>query len=317
VLGLLASACGGPARPPLAPADPLPAVMSASPREVAWRGGLAPLSLAADQQMVAIRSSRSIAGSTPEERAAAYDAYRATSGHDDARARRWFETEEDRHVVELPGFRIDLMPVTNAAYAEFVADGGAPPPSMDEATWRATEFQQRWPDEVVRSVWDGATPPLGREDHPVVLVTWDDAAAYCAWRGRLVASIRRLPSAHEFEKAARGDDGAAYPWGAEFDPTQLNSAVRGTRDTVPVGTYRTSPHGVLDTAGNVFQWTSTPWPPRPPGEAPVGTPTTMTVKGSAWDDWAGLGRGAAWHGRARAARHVIIGFRCAADGDRE
>jgi formylglycine-generating enzyme required for sulfatase activity len=55
-------------------------------------------------------------------------------------------------------------------------------------------------------------------------------------------------------------------------------------------------------AGNVFEWTSTPW-----------GPGTMTVKGSAWDDFAGVGRGASAHGRKVDARHVIVGFRCAAD----
>jgi formylglycine-generating enzyme required for sulfatase activity len=144
----------------------------------------------------------------------------------------------------------------------------------------------------------------------VVLVSWDDAAAYCAWRGQVVGHPRRLPSAHELEKAARGVEGLAYPWGVTFDRSKLNSAVGGPRDTVTVGSYPDgqSPLGVLDTAGNVFQWTATPWPPGEPAGA------RMTVKGSAWDDFGGLGRGAAWHGRVRTVRHVIVGFRCAGEG---
>ncbi len=311
---MLAAACG-PERPPLAPSDPLPATTSTPARPVAWRGGAAPLSTAADAQMVPVPASRSIAGSTPEERSDAYDAHRDTSGNDGARAKAWFEKEEERHIVELPTFRIDLMPVTNAAYAEFVGDGGAPAPTMDEATWKASGFRQRWPEEVTRFLWNDGRPPAEREDHPVVLIAWDDAAAYCVWRGQVVSAPRRLPSAHEREKAARGDEGFAYPWGATFAPSRLNSAVGGPRDTVPVGSYpdAASPFGVLDTAGNVFEWTSTPWPPRAPAPA-AARPTTMTVKGSAWEDWGGLGRGAAWHGRPREARHVIVGFRCAADG---
>lgn len=279
---------------------------------VPWRGAPAPLSRAADGQLVVIEEGRSVAGSTPEERAAAYDEFLATAGHDGARAGGWFEREEDRHLVWLSTFAIDAMPVTNAAYAEMVADGAASPPTMDEATWARQGFAQPW-SEVARFVWPGDRPPPGREDHPVVLVTWDEAAAYCAWRGALVGAPRRLPTAHELEKAARGREGLPYPWGATFEAGKLDAAVGGPRDTVAVGSYPAgaSSYGVLDVAGNVFQWTSTPWPP---GTAAGAAPTAeMTVKGSAWDDFGGLGRGAAWHGRPHGARHVIVGFRCAAD----
>ena len=295
-----AAACGGGHRPRYALAQSVAPIVAAPPRAVTYRGGPASLSRAADAQMVVIAPSRSIAGSTPEERQRAYDDWSAAAGASTARDHGWFDREDDRHIVELPRFRIDLLPVTNAAYAEFVADGGAPAPTMDAATWAAQGFAQDWATEVERFVWQGGQPPRGRAEHPVVLVDWDDAAAYCAWRGQ------------EFEKAARGDAGMPYPWGPTFDRAMLNSADGGPRDTVAVGSFPTaiSPAGVLDLAGNVFQWTATPWPPdaRPASDGPT---AEMTVKGSAWDDHAGLGRGAAWHGRPRHARHVIVGFRCA------
>jgi len=307
-----AAACGGGHRPRYALAQSVAPIVAAPPRAVTYRGGPAPLSRAADAQMVVIAPSRSIAGSTPEERQRAYDDWSAAAGASTAREHGWFDREDDRHIVELPRFRIDLLPVTNAAYAEFVADGGAPAPTMDAATWAAQGFAQDWATEVERFVWQGGQPPRGRAEHPVVLVDWDDAAAYCAWRGQVVGAARRLPGAHEFEKAARGDAGMPYPWGPTFDRAMLNSADGGPRDTVAVGSFPTaiSPAGVLDLAGNVFQWTATPWPPdaRPASDGPT---AEMTVKGSAWDDHAGLGRGAAWHGRPRHARHVIVGFRCA------
>lgn len=312
VVVLALVACGGHSRLRFAPAQPVAPIVDAPPRAVAHHGGAAPISRAADAQMIAVPRSRSVAGSTPEEREAAYDAWSAAAGSNAAREHGWFDREEDRHIVELPAFRIDLLPVTNAAYAEFVADGGAPAPTMDAETWAAQGFQQDWATEVERFVWHDDRPPPGREDHPVVLVGWDDAAAYCAWRGLVVGEARRLPGAHEFEKAARGDAGQPYPWGPVFERDRLNSGDGGPGDTVAVGEFPggVSPTGVLELAGNVFQWTATRWPPGAPA---TGLTEQMTVKGSAWDDHAGLGRGAAWHGRPRAARHVIVGFRCAAD----
>lgn len=302
-------------RPRFAPGQPVAALVTTPTRAVTYRGGAAAQSIAADQQMIVVPASRSIAGSTPEERETAYDAWATAAGSDTARSQHWFDREEERHVIELPVFRIDLLPVTNAAYAEFVADGGAPAPTMDETTWKTQGFQQDWATEVERFVWSGDRPPSGREDHPVVLVSWDDAAAYCAWRGHAVGATRRLPGAHEFEKAARGDAALPYPWGPEFDRAKLNAGDGGPGDTVAVGSFpdAASPFGVLDLAGNVFQWTATRWPPTTRTTGP-GPSAHMTVKGSAWDDHAGLGRGAAWHGRPRTARHVIVGFRCGANG---
>lgn len=276
---------------------------------VTHAGGDASLSRAADAQLIAIPGGRYVSGSTPEEREQAYVDYFTAAGHDGAREARWFDVELDRHSTRLHAFRIDLLPVTNAQYAEFVADGGAPAPTMDEATWTQQGFQQPWPDEVVRYVWTDGVPPASREDHPVVLVSYDDAARYCAWRGEVVGEPRRLPTAAEYERAARGIEGQSYPWGNAWDATKLNSFVGGPDDTVPVGEIpgSASPDGVLDLAGNVFHWTSTPWPPGAPRDA-----AKRTVKGSSWEDWPGLGRGASWHGRARTIRHVIVGFRCAA-----
>jgi len=275
-----------------------------SPAPVHPSAASAPLSLAADARMVTVPAGQYVAGSTPEERAQAYDEYQQTAGNDSAREKKWFDTEEDRHIEQMPAFRIDLMPVTQSQFAEFVTAGYAPPVVIDEGAWKAQGFAQDYATEVARFVWREGRPPAGREDHPVVLVTWSEADRYCAWRGELAGSKRRLPSSHEYEKAARGDGGVSYPWGNVFEPTKLNSAVGGPGDTMPAGSFTTgaSPFGALDMAGNVFQWTSTGFRG---GE--------MTVKGSAWEDFGGVGRGASSHGRPKQARHVIVGFRCGAE----
>lgn len=289
-VALLAGACGG------AP--------TAAQLPVA-RTSTAPLSSAADDRMIEIPAGRYIKGSTPEERGTSYDDYQRTAGDDSARTERRFESELDRTVGELPAFRIDLMPVTNAQYGELVAAEPAAAPVIDDAGWHAQGLPQDFATQVARFVWRNGRPPDGREDHPVVLVRWDDAARYCAWRGQQVGAPRRLPTADEYEKASRGAGGMSYPWGNAFEPDKLNSAIHGPGDTTPVGTYTAgaSPYGVLDLAGNVMQWTATP------GEADGGK--AMLVKGSSWGDVGGLGRGAARELRAKTLRHVVIGFRCA------
>jgi formylglycine-generating enzyme required for sulfatase activity len=276
---------------------------SSQPDPVPPSATTAPLSLAKEQHMVLVPGGQYISGSTYEERSAAYDEYLATAGHDTAREKKWFDGEAERHMATLPAFRIDLMPVTQAEFAEYVTEKLAPAPAIDEAQWKAQGFVQHY-SVVQRFVWQDGRPPIGREDHPVVLVTWQEADGYCKWRGKLIGSERRLPTDAEFEKAARGSDGSVYPWGSDYDAHKLNSAVKGPGDTTPVGNFvaGASPLGVLDAAGNVFQWTASRF-----------QPGQMTVKGSAWESFGGMGRGASRHGRAVNARHVIVGFRCAAN----
>jgi formylglycine-generating enzyme required for sulfatase activity len=275
---------------------------AAAPRPENPGAAHAQLSLASEDQMISIPDGKYIAGSTPEERAASYDDYLAATGLDTARELKVFDHEEDRHQEALVAYKIDLLPVTQAQFAEFVAAGKAPPPAIDEAAWRAQGGDVSDPAELARFVWHGPTPPGDRLDHPVVLVTWDEATRYCAWRGELRGQVRRLPTAEEFERAARGDGGVAYPWGNTFDPHKLNSADLGPKDTVPAGTFTqgASPFGVLEMAGNVKQWTSSP-----------GESGSKLVKGSGWHDHAGQGRAASSVAITPSSRHIDIGFRCA------
>jgi formylglycine-generating enzyme required for sulfatase activity len=144
------------------------------------------------------------------------------------------DDEYPQHRLYLPDYSIAKTPVTNAQYLAFT-----------QATYRD-----------VPAHWKGKKPLQGREDHPVVNVNRRDAVAYCTWLAGVTGKAYRLPSEAEWEKAARGTDGRIYPWGNEWDAKRCNTREGGKGDTTPVGAYAqgASPYGVLDMAGNVWEW---------------------------------------------------------------
>ena len=251
---------------------------------------------AAPESMVTVPAGEFWVGSTPEEREYGYRLDETLHGSTVARRQRWFEVETRRR-LDLPVFRIDRNLVTNADYARFVAATGHRAPFVSKAVWNGYRLVHGY-DRVRKFLWLDGRPPAGRERHPVVLVSHADATAYCAWREA------RLPTEPEWEKAARGTDGRYFPWGDTFDAGRLNSEDGGPFDTVPVGQYPEgqSPYGILDMAGQVFEWTSTSFRNEPP---------RYVVKGGSWDDFPGVTRSAARHGRPPDLKHILIGFRCA------
>jgi formylglycine-generating enzyme required for sulfatase activity len=253
--------------------------------------------------MVSIPAGPFIMGSTSAERAYGYRLDETLHGSITARQYRWF-AHETRRQVTLPAYHIDRTPVTNTAYHRFIAHTGYRAPGVTEAAWQRYGLVHKY--ATVRTfLWRERHPPPGRAAHPVVLVSQRDAAAYCAWRGQQEGRRLRLPTEAEWEKAARGTDGRYFPWGNIFDPTRLNSYDMGPYDTVPVGRYPRgqSPYGVLDMAGQVFEWTAT---------RSQSTPLTYIVKGGSWDDLPGVTRAAARHARPADLKHILIGFRCVA-----
>lgn len=220
------------------------------------------------------------------------------------REARWFDAELARQRVQLPAFCIDRTLVTQTEYAAFIARAGHRLPGIQRDEYLRQGFLVHDYDrEVTPYLWSRAGPPDGRADHPVVLVSAEDAEAYCRWRHPAL----RLPTEAEWEKAARGEDGRVFPWGDAWNPERLNSAARGPGGTTPVTRYAAgaSPYGLLDAVGNVFQWT-----------ASALADGRRVLKGCAWDDEPGLCRPAFRHGRPPASRHILIGFRCAGPAGR-
>ncbi|MDD9970783.1 MAG: SUMF1/EgtB/PvdO family nonheme iron enzyme [Myxococcales bacterium] len=260
-------------------------------------GAVRNLADAAQTAMVTIPAGPATLGSTEAERGQARRDY-GPGGNE------LFRDEQEAKQHPLSAFRIDPTPVTNAAYAEFVEACGALPPDGETITpafWQAQRERYglavNYPD-IQRFVWPGRLPERSRARHPAVLVTQDEAAFYCAWRGG------RLPTEAEWERAARGPGGYVYPWGNRYDPFRVYSRARGATDTNEVGvlTVGDTPEGVHDMGGHVFEWTSTRYP---------GRKGAFVVKGNGFGLPGGFGRGAARLPRSADIRDIRLGFRCA------
>lgn len=190
--------------------------------------------------------------------------------------------------IFVPGFDIDVTPVTNAAYAEFVEATNYPAP----------------PDLLAAC----AIKPK----HPVVQVTWRDATCYALWAGK------RLPRPLEWEKAARGDaDARTYPWGDVWNADRCNhNGNQFFRSTSPVSAFTgggadgRSPYGVADMVGNVREWTSHGRNAQAMGR----DGESRAVCGGAWSDPVAAYGVVSFQVSAVVDYHSeALGFRCATD----
>jgi toxoflavin biosynthesis protein ToxD len=218
----------------------------------------------------------------------------------------WFDREPGRQRRSLPGFCLSRNLVTNADYQVFVQATQVPGPQISAAEYQAQGFLVHPYDKVGSFLWQGDQYPAGEGDHPVVLVSEGDAVAFAQWlgkQGQTPGARYRLPTAAEWEKAARGNDGRAYAWGNDWRPDATNWAGSGRDHTSPVGAYplSRSPYGVEDMAGNVFEYTST--------HQGMGAAAQVVMKGCSWDDLPGFCRAAYRHLRPSHSRHILFGFR--------
>jgi formylglycine-generating enzyme len=216
-------------------------------------------------------------------------------GSDAAEAR---PEEKPTHPITVAGFWMDETTVTNAEFAKFIAATGYVTTAERKPDWEELKKQlpegtpkpddstlvpgslvftppdhpvslgdmNQWWSWIPGACWchpEGPGSDLkGRENHPVVHVSWDDAHAYAQWRGK------RLPTEAEWEYAARGgESGNRYAWGNDFRPSgkfminawtghfpEENTAEDGFPRTCPVKSFPPNKFGLYEITGNVWQW---------------------------------------------------------------
>ena len=191
------------------------------------------------------------------------------------------------HKIYLDTHWIDTHEVTNEQYRKFLdATGHAAP--------------QYWQD-----------PKYNSDQLPVVGITWENAQAYCAWKGK------RLPTEAEWERAARGMQSRLYPWGDRYDAERTNTRESNNRQPVPVGSYPTgmSAEGILDLSGNVWEWChdwyDKDYYPASPARNPTGpnTGNKRVIRGGGWS--APQVDMSQRHGEKPTKTYPSLGFRCA------
>jgi iron(II)-dependent oxidoreductase len=240
------------------------------------------------------------------------------------------DNERPAHTVTVPAFYLDTTPVANAAFAEFLADGGYDDPRWwSPAGWAhrkragvtAPLYWRREGSGWVRTRF-GVTEPVPPAE-PVMHVSWYEAEAYAAWAGR------RLPTEAEWEKAARHDPATGrsrrFPWGDEGPTPDRANLGQHYLQPAPAGSYPrgASPAGVRQLIGDVWEWTAsdflpypgfTAWPYREYSEVFFGS-EYKTLRGGSFGVAAVACRGTFRNWDYPIRRQIFAGFRTARDAE--
>lgn len=223
-----------------------------------------------------------------------------------------YDNEKPQHREDVATFWIARVPVTVAQFAAFVEATGYRTTAEKEGISRVYTGS-KWED-VKGASWRAPRGPgssvKDKQDHPVTHVSWLDATTFCRWAGV------RLPTEAEWEKAARGTDGRLYPWGNNGPDKTLCNFNMNVKDTTAVGSYPAgkSPYGLLDMAGNVWEWTQTKWRSHYDSSAdnsPQGDAAHVVRGGSFYNNEKGV-RCAVRGNDGPGGRNVYSGFRVCA-----
>ena len=179
-----------------------------------------------------------------------------TMGNTKQSDREAYNDEMPQQRVTLPAFSISQYPITNKQFEAFVQDGG-----YTARQWRNCWTQAGLAWKGNRSEPDRYGGVYDLPNHPVVMVTWYEAVAFCNWLGQKLGRPVSLPSEAQWERAARHTDGRRYPWGEQITPDHANYDQTGIGTTTAVGIFPkgASQCGALDMSGNVWEWCRTKW----------------------------------------------------------
>jgi formylglycine-generating enzyme required for sulfatase activity len=166
------------------------------------------------------------------------------------------KTDESSVTLTIPTetYWISKYPITNGQFAKFIEAGGY----KNQQWWTPAGWAQREKDKWTEprywtySQWN-------RAEQPVVGVSWYESVAFCLWLSDVTGEKIMLPTEEQWQYAAQGTDGREYPWGKQWDASRCNNNVdsKGIGKTSPVRQYEgkgDSPFGVVDMAGNVWEW---------------------------------------------------------------
>jgi formylglycine-generating enzyme required for sulfatase activity len=214
-------------------------------------------------------------------------------------------------------YYIDVFPVTNKQYKEFVDATDRDVPYREESWARPYSWNQ-----------DSRTYREGMDNHPVVLVSYNDAVDFCKWRSEKEGEAFRIPTEEEWEKAARGSDGREYPWGNDFGYAMLNCADyhvgkvlkdyeewaeefengyykdnKNKALTTECGKFAggVSPYGCFDMAGNAWEWTDSIYEDKE---------TEKVLRGGSWNFESYYCRCTDRDGGGSDNVTINVGFRC-------
>jgi sulfatase modifying factor 1 len=204
------------------------------------------------------------------------------------------EDERPAHTAHVDAFRVSIHPITNQQYAEFVRATGHPVPAVRDLPLVVTPAHELTFRELATPyIWRAGELPRDRARHPVTLLTYSDAVAYCAWLSTRLSVTVRLPTEAEWERAARGPlEGRRYPWGDDIDPSRANflpdPGLKRYRGTRAVGSFAPNGFSLYDMIGNVWEWVADWYAPdvyraaerRNPTGPPEGT--LRVLRGGSW-----------------------------------